>query len=130
MNTKSNISFSLIERITQEFNLAEIHYLGFIVIDFPKQWSFNKVCYTSRCPCSLWTLPCFAGSSHRLCLMWFVFLGAELCLELPSDSSSQWTPLLSANGWRLHSPIVDFHHLVCYHAWHTKKGNPSLSFLL
>ncbi|MDD3744346.1 MAG: hypothetical protein PHX54_12040, partial [Lentimicrobiaceae bacterium] len=42
-----------------------------------------------------------------------------LCLRLPSDSISRWTPLPSANGWRLQTPIVDFHHQVNYHARHT-----------
>lgn len=54
--------------------------------------------------------------------MWFVFLGAEVCLRLPSDSTSQWTPLPLANGWRLQTPIVDFHHQVIGHARRTYKG--------
>ncbi|MBS1589040.1 MAG: hypothetical protein JST52_05450 [Bacteroidetes bacterium] len=49
-----------------------------------------------------------------------MFLGAGLCLRLSSDSTSRWTPLPSANGWRLQSPIVDLHHQVNYHARHTK----------
>ena len=31
--------------------------------------------------------------------MRFVFLGPELCLRLPSDSTSRWTPLPSANSF-------------------------------
>ncbi|SCC62473.1 hypothetical protein GA0116948_12034, partial [Chitinophaga costaii] len=31
------------------------------------------------------------------------------------------TPLLLANGWRLHTPITDLHRLVYRHAWRTKK---------
>ncbi|KAF5043458.1 hypothetical protein DSECCO2_502000 [anaerobic digester metagenome] len=30
--------------------------------------------------------------------------------------------LPSANGWRLQTPIVDFHHQVNYHARHTIKN--------
>src|SRR5690606_22679800 len=82
--------------------------------------------FTSRCPCNLWTLACFAASSHRLCLMKFVSLRAEFCRQLPSDSTSQWTPLLLASGWRLHTPTVDSHHLVDYHARHTKKSLPCI----
>lgn len=33
-------------------------------------------------------------------LMRFVFLGSELCLGLPSDPTSRWTPLPSANSYR------------------------------
>ncbi|MFB5663675.1 hypothetical protein, partial [Alteribacillus sp. HJP-4] len=31
--------------------------------------------------------------------MRFVFLGSEVCLQLPSDSTSRWTPLPLANGY-------------------------------
>jgi len=31
--------------------------------------------------------------------MRFVFLGSELCLGLPSDPTSRWTPLPSANSY-------------------------------
>ena len=58
---------------------------------------------------------------HSFCLIVFVFLGPELCRQLPSDSTSQWTPLLLANGWRLHTPITDFHRQVYRHAWRTNK---------
>jgi hypothetical protein len=36
--------------------------------------------------------------------------------------TSRMTPLLSANGWTLSSPVVDFHHQVINHARHTMKG--------
>src|SRR5690606_9720924 len=71
-----------------------------------------------------WISSCIADSSHFGCLMRFVFLGAELCRQLPSDSTSRWTPLLLASGWRLQTPTVDFHHLGSCHARHTKKGKP------
>lgn len=62
---------------------------------------------------------------HRVCLMMFVFLGSELCRQLPSDSPSRRTPLLLANGWQLQTPITDFHRQVIRHARHTiEKGCP------
>ncbi|TGA98742.1 hypothetical protein E4665_07780 [Sporolactobacillus shoreae] len=30
--------------------------------------------------------------------MQFLFIGSEFCLRLPSDSTSRWTPLPSANS--------------------------------
>lgn len=59
---------------------------------------------------------------HCICLIVFVFLGPELCRQLPSDSTSQWTPLLLANGWRLHTPITDFNRQVYRHAWRTSEA--------
>jgi len=56
---------------------------------------------------------------HSFCLIVFVFLGPELCRQLPSDSTSRWTPLLLANGWWLQTPITDLHRQVYRHAWHT-----------
>src|SRR5690606_38128725 len=44
------------------------------------------------------------------------------CRQLPSDSTSRWTPLLLASGWRLHTPAVDLHHQVGYHAAHNNKS--------
>jgi hypothetical protein len=64
---------------------------------------------------------------HSVCLIVFVFLGPELCRQLPSDSTSRWTPLLLANGWRLQTPITDLHRQVYRHAWRTtEKGCLSL----
>jgi len=51
--------------------------------------------------------------------MLFVFLGAELCIRLPSDSPSRETPLPSASGWQRPAPTVDFHNLDIRHAWRT-----------
>ncbi|MCM3054324.1 hypothetical protein, partial [Caldibacillus thermoamylovorans] len=48
------------------------------------------------------------------------------CLQLPSDSTSRWTPLLLANGWLLPTPIADFHRLVNRHARRTKKALKTL----
>jgi len=46
-----------------------------------------------------WTLFCYANSSTP-CQpnIQFLFIEPRLCLQLPSDSTSQWTPLLSANS--------------------------------
>jgi len=44
-----------------------------------------------------------------------------LLITLPSDSTSQWTPLRLANGWQLPAPIADFHRQVTRHAWRTTK---------
>ena len=62
---------------------------------------------------------------YSFCLMVFVFLGPELCRQLPSDPTSRWTPLLLANGWRLHAPITDLHRQVYRHAWRTIKNPPN-----
>lgn len=34
------------------------------------------------------------------------------------------TTMASANGWSLHTPVMDLHHQVCNHARHTKKSAP------
>ena len=44
---------------------------------------------------------CLANSSYKM----FVFLRPEICRRLPSNSTSQWTPLPGANGWQLITPI-------------------------
>ena len=68
-----------------------------------------------------WASSCAADLPRISCLMMFVFLRAELCIRLPSDSTSPWTPLPSASGWQRPAPTVDFHNLDIRHAWHTKK---------
>ena len=46
-----------------------------------------------------WTSLCFASSSaSRRPYMHFLFVGSGLCLRLPSDSTSRWTPLPLANS--------------------------------
>ncbi|EGQ4368832.1 hypothetical protein EEO52_12970, partial [Staphylococcus pseudintermedius] len=42
---------------------------------------------------------CLADSSilHSLSMM-FLFVGASVCVRVPSDSTSQWTPLSFANS--------------------------------
>lgn len=51
----------------------------------------------------------------RMC---FVFLDPRLCLDLLSDSTSRWTPLVSANSSTA-KPVADFHRLDSCHARHT-----------
>src|SRR5699024_3449930 len=34
----------------------------------------------------------------QLCLIWFVYLGSSVCRQLPSASTSRWTPLSLADG--------------------------------
>jgi hypothetical protein len=34
---------------------------------------------------------------HHACLIRFLFIGSAFCFQLPSDSTSRWTPLPSAN---------------------------------
>ena len=75
-----------------------------------------------------WTLSCCADLSYFLCLIMFVFLRAELCYRLPSNSTSQWTLLPFASSWLRQAPTVDLHHLDLYHARHTQKSQ--LSFKL
>jgi hypothetical protein len=46
-----------------------------------------------------WTSSCYADSSTQMQpRMRFLFIGSGLCLRLPSDSTSRWTPLPSASG--------------------------------
>ena len=71
-------------------------------------------------PCRLLGFVLFGKLIPLTCLMMFVFLWAGLCIRLPLDSSSRWTPLPSASGWQRPAPIVDFHNLDISHAWRTK----------
>lgn len=78
-----------------------------------------------------WILSCSADSSHFGCLIRFVFLRSELCLQLPSDSTLRWAPLPLASGWQLPVPTADSHRQVTRHAWRTLKNKgqgDSLSF--
>ena len=40
--------------------------------------------------------------------MWFLFVGPEICLRLPSDSTSRWTPLSLAIRFPLLGHVRDF----------------------
>src|SRR5258708_26635224 len=43
-------------------------------------------------------------------LIQFLFVGSSVCLQLPSDSTSQWTPLLLANDthYNAHSGLAPY----------------------
>ena len=46
-----------------------------------------------------WTLSCLADSSvQNMPYMRFLFVGPRVCLRLPSDPTSRWTPLPSADS--------------------------------
>ena len=46
-----------------------------------------------------WTSLCLASSSVlQMPYMWFLFVRPRFCIRLPSDSTSRWTPLPSANS--------------------------------
>jgi len=59
---------------------------------------------------------------HVLPPIWFLFVRPEVCLELPSDSISLWTPLFLAMCLPLQGRTGDFHPLEFAHAGRTKKG--------
>ena len=44
-------------------------------------------------PCSYWTLTWMAVLSQAIAYIRFLFVRPEVCLQLPSDSTSRWTPL-------------------------------------
>jgi len=61
-------------------------------------------------------------------LIGFVYLGSSVCLQLPPDSSSRWTPLLLANGRRSPAPVRDSHPIDDAHAGRTGQKKPQLRF--
>ena len=71
-----------------------------------------------------WTLSCVADSSALIQPhMRFLFIGPGLCLRLPSDSTSRWTPLPSANGshCQAHSGLSPPSYRPC-RAHHHRRG--------
>jgi hypothetical protein len=59
--------------------------------------------------------------TQRARLMRFLFVGPALCLRLPSDSTSRWTPLPFGYAVPLIGPAKVFHLLVLRHAGRTNK---------
>ena len=57
----------------------------------------------------------------HICLMWFLYVRPEVCLRLPSDSTSRWTPLPLAMCLALLTRTQDLHLLDCSHAGRTRK---------
>jgi len=60
---------------------------------------------------------------HVLPPIWFLFVRPEICLGLPLDSTSLWTPLPLAMCLPLQGRTRDFHPLEFAHAGQTKKGS-------
>ena len=54
--------------------------------------------------------------------MWFLFVRPEICLHLPSDSTSRWTPLVFGYDLPATGRSRDFHPLECAHAERTSKS--------
>ena len=79
-----------------------------------------------KLPDSLWASVCLATLPNLHCLMWFLFVRPEVCLRLPSDSSSPRTPLPLAMCLALSTRTRDFHPLDCAHAGRTKKKSSRL----
>ena len=77
-------------------------------------------------PCSYWTLTCLAVLSPWFSLMRFLFVRPEICLHLPSDSTSRWTPLVFGYDLPATGRSRDFHPLECAHAGRTSKKPPLL----
>ena len=50
----------------------------------------------------------------------FLYVTSPVCLTLPSDPTSQWTPLRSANASLSTGRIWDFNPIGRQYAWHTK----------
>ena len=65
-----------------------------------------------------------------VCLMRFLFVRPEVCLQLPSDSSSPRTPLLLAMCLALLTRTQDFHLLDCAHAGRTTKNKDKTKSLI
>ena len=65
-----------------------------------------------RCefPCSFWALACLAALPTHIRLMRFLFVRPKVCLLLPSDSTSRWTPLLLAMHFPLPGVLGTFTH--------------------
>ncbi|AUI37135.1 hypothetical protein CWI35_12005 [[Bacillus] caldolyticus] len=59
-----------------------------------------------------------------------MYLRSSVCFQLPSDSTSRWTPLLSANGRRSPAPVRDFHPIASHPCRaYTQRRAPSTGAL-
>ena len=79
--------------------------------------------FTPPVPNSYGALVCFATLPTGICLcMKFLFVRPDVCRQLPSDSTSRWTPL----PWAMRFPLLglarDLHPLANAHAERTKRG--------
>ena len=76
-----------------------------------RSFPLMTVPFTAGAPCSYWTLTCLAVSSALHSLMGFLFVSPVVCLQLPSDSISRWTPLLFGYPLPTAGRGRDFHPL-------------------
>ena len=53
-----------------------------------------SVGFTPQRPCKYWALHLLACSPHCVACIRWLFVRAALCLQLPLDPTSRWTPLL------------------------------------
>ena len=92
----------------------------------PQLWTYSfhliPAWFTLRVPNSYGTLSCFADLSTLLSLrIKFLYVRSDVCLRLPSDSTSRWTPLLSAIAFPLSGRLGDLHPLEYVRAGRTKR---------
>jgi len=62
--------------------------------------------------------------------MKFLFVRADVCRRLLSDSNSRWTPLPWAGAFPLLGQLRDLHPLADVHAEHTKKATAAWQSLV
>ena len=87
--------------------------------------------FTPTIPNSYGTLICLAISSMVKCLIWsFLYVRSDVCRQLLSDSTSQWTSLLLAIQFPLLGLTRDLHPLDNAHAERTKIRKPCRGFLI
>ena len=99
-----------------------------------RSFPLMTVPFTAGAPCSYWTLTCIAVSSALHSLMGFLFVSPVVCLQLPSDSTSRWTPLLFSYPFPTAGQGRDFHPIERAPAGRTiirpsSKGRPDSSFI-
>ena len=69
----------------------------------------------------LWDFDLFCNLIHgHMPCMKFLFVRSDVCRQLPSDSTSRWTPLLLAMQFPLLGFARDFHPLDNAHAERTE----------
>ena len=92
-----------------------------------RSFPLMTVPFTAGAPCSYWTLTCIAVSSALHSLMGFLFVRPVVCLQLPSDSTSRWTPLLFSYPLPTAGQGRDFHPIERAPAGRTikKAGTPT-----
>ena len=87
-----------------------------------RSFPLMTVPFTAGAPCSYWTLTCLAVSSALYSLMGFLFVSPVVCLQLPSDSISRWTPLLFSYPLPTAGRGRDFHPIERAPAGRTRRS--------